>query len=340
MSESRYGPKLKRAGLSAVVALIAIWFGQFFGELLIAVPLIRVANITLDAGTALAIASFAVLIFKDVLSTVQKLGHYIWSGESLSVSEAFVLLAASTVATAIFSLVVRATPPECPKSWSDCASRELDPRCHWGCVVGHGIPHVEQKIIAAVEEGRKRTILADIASTPLLFTNAQTQRAGTDNGEPPLDEDSEGIRLQPDHPNQLRNIAELFKTACPQPERATLYVIGSSSEARFKNVPEEISDALNTRAAELRGQNVERLLRKTLDDAGLPDGVKIKVISSDKYIEIKRPSIKGVHYDSLPDPQYQARSVTVRVADPEACFSAPNPYDETVPTGVKEGTSS
>ena len=76
-------------------------------------------------------------------------------------------------------------------------------------------------------------------------------------------------------------------------------VIGSSSEARFKNIPEELSDALNTRVAELRGQNVKGLLRKTLGDFGLPTEVQVKATFWSAYSDIKRTAIHGVHYDSL-----------------------------------------
>lgn len=323
-------PRLKRLVLSFVVALLAFFVGRLFGSFLVTRPfevagtnvaLFEVVgtDVALDAGTVLAIVSFMVLIFKDGLLTVQRLGHYIWTGESLSIGEAFVLLAASTVATAIFSVVVLSTPPECPTSWTDCVSEELDSRCHGNCIVDYGIPHVEQVIRVAVEGSRKRSLLARIASSPLLFENAET-RGMTSDGEPHLDEDSQGIRLQADHENQLRRIVGLFKSGCPRPEHATLFVVGSSSEARFKNMTERMSDALNAKAAELRGRNVAEALRNALSEGRVSANVKVEVMSWSTYSSVGRTAIDGVHYDSLLDPQYQARSVTVQVADAEACF--------------------
>ena len=322
-------PRLKRLVLSVIVALLAFLVGRLFGSFLVARPFEVVGTaVELDAGTVLAIVSFIVLIFKDGLLTVQRLGHYIWTGESLSIGEAFVLLAASTLATAIFSVVVQSRPPECPTNWKDCgSSKKLDPPCYRKCIVAYGLPHVEQEIgrveqeiRVAVERSRKRSLLASIASSPLLFENAETGRARTDDGELHIDETSHGISLQPDHQNQLRRIVALFKGACPQPEHATLFVIGSSSEARFKNTTERISDGLNKRTAELRAKNVKNALRDALKDADL-DTVKIDVMSLGDDSFIERTAIDGVHYDSLLDPQYQARSVIVRVADAEACWA-------------------
>ena len=325
-------PRLKRLVLSVVVALLAFFVGRLFGSFLVTRPfevagtnvaLFEVVGteVALDAGTVLAIVSFIVLIFKDGLLTVQRLGHYIWTGESLSIGEAFVLLAASTVATAIFSVVVLSTPPECPTSWTDCVEKELDPHCYGNCIVAYGLPRVEQEIRVAVERSRKRSLLASIASSPLLFENAETGRARTDDGELHIHEKSHGISLQPDHQNQLRRIVALFKGACSQPEHATLFVIGSSSEARFKNTTERISDELNKRAAELRALNVKKALRVALDSAGLRGKVEVQVMPWSDYSSIERTAIDGVHYDSLLDPQYQARSVIVRVADAEACWT-------------------
>ena len=316
-------PRLKRLALSVIVALLAFFVGRLFGGFLVTRPFEVVGtNVELDAGTVLAIVSFIVLIFKDGLLTIQRLGHYIWTGESLSIGEAFVLLAASTVATAIFSVIVLSRPPECPTNWTDCVSSdELDPHCHGNCIVAYGLPHVEQEIRVAVERSRKRSLLASIASSPLLFENAETGRPRTDDGELHIDEKSHGISLQPDHQNQLRRIVALFQGACPQPEHATLFVIGSSSEARFKNTTERISDELNKRAAELRASNVKEALRVALDSAGLRDKVEVQVMPWSDYSSIERTAIAGVHYDSLLDPQYQARSVIVRVADAEACWT-------------------
>ena len=327
MSESRYGPKLKRAALSAVVALIAISVGIVIGNFLVDKPL-EVIGTRLDAGTVLAIASFAALLFKDTLETAKSFGRYINSGRNLNIGEAFALLAASTVGAAILSVIVVSGQPTCPKSWSKCASKELgtkemDSRCRWRCIVEHGIPHVEKEIQAAVERGRNRMLLERIAFSPLLFDDAETGGTRTSEGQPDLNENSHGIGLQPDHHNQLTRIVELFKDACrPHPERATFVVTGSSSEVSFKNTSKQVSDELNVRAANLRGHNVKRALRRALDEAGLAD-VKVERLSWDRYDSIQRRALDGVHYDSLPDPQYQARSVIVQVKDIDVCFDAP-----------------
>ena len=179
MSESRYGPKLKRAALSAVVALIAISVGIVIGNFLVDKPL-EVVGTRLDAGTVLAIASFAALLFKDTLETAKSFGRYINSGRNLNISEAFALLAASTVGAAILSVIVVSGQPPCPRSWSECASKELgakemDSRCRWRCIVEHGIPHVEKEIRAAVERVRNRMLLRRIAFSRCCST---TQRQG------------------------------------------------------------------------------------------------------------------------------------------------------------------
>lgn len=293
-----------------------------------------------EIGTFLALGGMVLLFIKDVLSAVLAAWSYIWNDDYSRPSprEISVWAIEATVAAAILFVVFGATKKDCPSDWNACVieANDLSRACFLECMRDREVTYLTKHIMDAkieVLQDHRLTALRNIASAPLLFYNARTDVGGG------LSKASHGVSLQPGHADQLRRIAEVFKENCPQPQNATLRVVGSSSEAPFRDEIKETSKALNVRAAHLRAKNVAPKLDGALNEVGL-NGVRVElglVLGGGKEVsrppdapqqdfdEMRRSAFPGVDYLALADPQHQARSVFVEVVNPSACFEDPNP---------------
>ena len=309
-------------------------------------PLVRMLGLSTDGydiGTFLALVGFVLLILKDSLLALVNTWGYIWNDEGSPPQprETAVWLIEAIVATAILVAVLSVPQKDCPRDWKACVleANSLNRACFLECMRDREVNYLTAHITQSKTEilvDHKEATLKRIASAPLLFYNAQKDIEGG------LSETSHGVALQPGHADQLRRIAEVFEENCPRPRNATLRVVGSSSEAPFRNETRGTSNALNVRAAYLRAKNVAPKLDKALNEVGL-GGMEIKLglllghgeeVSKpsdeppellEEFEKMRRSAFPGVDYLALADPQHQARSVFVEVVNPSACFENPNP---------------
>ena len=293
-----------------------------------------------SVGTFLAVSGLVLLILKDSLLALVNTWGYIWNDEGSPPEprETAVWLIEAIVAAAILVVVFGAPTRECPRDWKACVLQAdgLSPVCFLECMRDREVNYLTAHITKSKTEilvDHKEATLKRIASAPLLFHNAQEDIAGG------LSETSHGVALQPGHADQLRRIAEVFKENCTHRQNVTLRVVGSSSEAPFRNETDDESKKLNVRAAYLRAKNVAPEIERMLAVVGLDDieielglvvggGKEVSEPSDDAsqdFDGMRRSAFPGVDYLALADPQHQARSVFVEVVNPSACFVNPNP---------------
>lgn len=312
------GPRALRMGKSILALSIAIALGWAIAKEVADSHegVIWSAIAAHDIGTLLAIGGVFLLILKDLLLALLKTWSYIWSGPGPGpiLGEASVWLIEAMIATFILGVVLdRPRAEACAESWDACIARAdgLSQKCFLKCIIDN------HKALAKV------ATLSRIASTPLLFTNART------GAQTELSEESYGVALQYGHADQLHRIVEVLRDACPRPQNATLRIVGSFSDARFRGKTPEESNTLNLKAANLRARVVEVALRKALlaNKASGLDKVELHRVELPEdlkkpkdFAKVRRSAFPRVDYLALTDPQHQARSVFVEVEDPWACF--------------------
>ncbi len=333
--------RLRRIATALIALVIAAGVGIAIA-LLVIVPLGERLGYSADeqnVSTFLAVGAFMLLILKDSLLALVNTWGYIWNDEGSPPEprETAVWLIEAIVAAAILVVVFGAPTRDCPRDWKTCVLEvdSLSPACFLKCMRDREINYLTTHITQFKTEillDHKKATLKRVASAPLLFHNAQKDIGGG------LSETSHGVALQPGHADQLRRIAEVFKENCTHQQNVTLRVVGSSSEAPFRNETEEMSKELNVRAAYLRAKNVASKLDGVLNDVGLDDieidlglvvggGREISEPSDDPsqdFDGMRRSAFPGVDYLALADPQHQARSVFVEVVNPSVCFVNPN----------------
>ena len=283
-----------------------------------------------EIGTFLALGGMVLLFIKDLVSAALSTWSYIWSddGSHPNPREISVWTIEATVAIAILTVVFDAPKlGECPDDWKTCVheANDLSRSCFVRCMRDLEVDYVKTHITRSkneILEDHKITTLRSIASTPLLFENAQT------GGKDDIDEESRGVALQADHIHKLRRIARVLDDACSSPNRdVTLRVVGSPSKARFRDKPPEESDRLNLRVANLRAKVVGAALCEVLEESGLGD-VSVVAHEWKVFAEIQHSAFPGVDHISLKDPEHQARSVFISMDAPSACFRDSKPMKE------------
>lgn len=277
-----------------------------------------------DVGVVLATVGIVLLVIKDLLFALLKIWSFIWSGQTPgpTLSDALIWLIEAAVAALILTVVLAGPSEPCPEDWKTCVTSadSLSPKCFLKCMRTREMDHLTL-IKNQILNDHKAARLRSIASTPLLFPNARL------GGETTLNKKSRGVALQPGHADQLRRFAKVLEDACPNPQNATLRVIGTSSKAPFRHKTPEESKGLNLALANLRAETARGKLCDVLAGVGLRN---VAVVAHEwaEFDEIERSAFPGVDHLALRDPEHQARSVFVAVEDPAACFIESKPVKE------------
>ena len=164
---------------------------------------------------------------------------------------------------------------------------------------------------------------------PIIFTdNATLADCNT------VDAEGVGAVLRTEHKAQLDRFIKTFKGCHKRAENGSeqlikLEIRGYSSTATFSYKPDfpfqcspmtpELSDRLNTDAANIRAANVKDYLEDELARQHIQDSFKIDLKKWDTYDDIRRPYFDSREHPELDAPELINRSVFIRVTDAGAC---------------------